>query len=358
MLDWSSLSDDQVVMLMRELEAFCCFRYLFITNPQHVVPLENKLRSLLSHQPDPQAALGAITVVNLPLPFDDEQREIAQLRARWNTLSAQEHDHALHGLVEKYGWFGGIEGEEPYDKNHYEREILSSSQERPAVTDVDVSDEARELGQLIGKLSNIRFWCRYHGMSIRYCIKLCLEELGRRWKKPDMLYLTVPEACSAKDTDYERVIRARKQGYVATFVGGEPTLFTGTEMEPYLEKVKEHIQDVEEFSGRPAYPGLVRGTARIVSFTSDDYHEQVEQFRQGEVLVTGMTRPQIAHLCNKASAIITDEGGITSHAATIAREFRIPCVIGTHIATKVLRTGDTIEVDAAKGSIRKLPKTT
>ena len=76
--------------------------------------------------------------------------------------------------------------------------------------------------------------------------------------------------------------------------------------------------------------------------------------KQGEILVTGMTRPQIAHLCHKALAIVTDEGGITSHASIISREFNIPCVVGTSNATKLLRTGDFVEVDAALGSVRKI----
>ena len=92
----------------------------------------------------------------------------------------------------------------------------------------------------------------------------------------------------------------------------------------------------------------------MISFVARDYHEQVQKFKKGEILVTGMTRPQIAHLCQKAAAIVTDEGGITSHAAIISREFNIPCIIGTNLATKVLKTGDMVEVDALVGTVRKL----
>ena len=57
-------------------------------------------------------------------------------------------------------------------------------------------------------------------------------------------------------------------------------------------------------------------------------------------------------LMKKAKAIVTDEGGITSHAAVISRELKIPCVIGTKIATKVLKNNDLIEVDADNGIVR------
>ena len=56
----------------------------------------------------------------------------------------------------------------------------------------------------------------------------------------------------------------------------------------------------------------------------------------------------------KAAAIVTEQGGITSHAAIISRELRVPCVIGTKIATKVLKDGDKVEVDATKGIVKKL----
>jgi pyruvate,water dikinase len=56
----------------------------------------------------------------------------------------------------------------------------------------------------------------------------------------------------------------------------------------------------------------------------------------------------------KAAAFVTDQGGITSHAAIVAREMKKPCIIGTKIATKVFKDGDIMEVDANKGIIRKI----
>ena len=59
-------------------------------------------------------------------------------------------------------------------------------------------------------------------------------------------------------------------------------------------------------------------------------------------------------IAERACAIVTDEGGVTSHAAVIAREFGIPCIVGTRGATKALKTGDLVEVDADKGLVRIL----
>ena len=70
--------------------------------------------------------------------------------------------------------------------------------------------------------------------------------------------------------------------------------------------------------------------------------------------MTPMTRPEFLPLMKKAKAIITDEGGITCHAAIVSRELGIPCIIGTKIATKVLKDNDLVEVDAEKGIVRKI----
>ncbi len=71
-----------------------------------------------------------------------------------------------------------------------------------------------------------------------------------------------------------------------------------------------------------------------------------------DILVAPMTFPSFILAMEKASAFITDEGGILCHAAIVAREMNKPCIIGTKIATKVLRDGDLVEVDADKGVVK------
>jgi len=77
-----------------------------------------------------------------------------------------------------------------------------------------------------------------------------------------------------------------------------------------------------------------------------------DKLKQGDILVTTMTTPDFLFIMKKAAGFITDEGGITCHAAIVSRELKIPCIIGTKIATKVLKDGDLVEVDAKKGIVR------
>lgn len=108
-------------------------------------------------------------------------------------------------------------------------------------------------------------------------------------------------------------------------------------------------KETRELKGQIGNKGKIQGIIRVVRSA-----EQFNLFQEGEILVTGMTRPEFVPLMRRAAAIVTDEGGITCHAAIVARELKKPCVIGTKIATRVLKDGDMIEVDADKGIVKKI----
>ena len=93
--------------------------------------------------------------------------------------------------------------------------------------------------------------------------------------------------------------------------------------------------------------GYGAGVAKIV-LNPDDASELM---KKGDVLVTAMTNPDFVPFMKMASAIVTDKGGVTSHAAIVSRELAIPCVVGTETATKELKTGKTYTVDSRNGII-------
>jgi len=93
--------------------------------------------------------------------------------------------------------------------------------------------------------------------------------------------------------------------------------------------------------------GIVRGKVRLVLNDKD-----FKNFRVGEILVSYYTAPAFMPIIKMAGAIITDEGGVTSHAAIVSRELKTPCIVGTKIATKILCDGDLVEVDANKGIVK------
>ncbi len=103
-------------------------------------------------------------------------------------------------------------------------------------------------------------------------------------------------------------------------------------------------------SGHVGSPGSAEGPVRTVD--PDKIEEDV--FGHGDVLVCTVTTPAYIGLMGKASAIVTDQGGILSHAAITARELGVPCIVGTGNATTVLKTGDHVRVDADQGHVTRL----
>jgi phosphohistidine swiveling domain-containing protein len=101
--------------------------------------------------------------------------------------------------------------------------------------------------------------------------------------------------------------------------------------------------------GKTAFKGRVTGKVEVIFNKA-----RIKDFKRGHILVSPMTTPDYLPAMKKASAFVTDEGGITCHAAIIARELKTPCVIGTKIATKILKGGDLVEVDANQGIIKIL----
>jgi len=100
--------------------------------------------------------------------------------------------------------------------------------------------------------------------------------------------------------------------------------------------------------GLPASPGTVTGRCVVL------HHEDLRMFEKvskGDILVSDTTTPDMTPLMDKVAAIVTDLGGVTSHAAIVCRELRIPAIVGTQSATEHLHTGDRIRVNADKGEI-------
>lgn len=121
--------------------------------------------------------------------------------------------------------------------------------------------------------------------------------------------------------------------------------------EEYLKTIVGDTKDIKELKGVAASSGIAKGKATVVLNVS-----QFAKVKKGDILITVMTRPEYLSVMHLAAAFVTDEGGITSHAAIVAREMKKPCIIATKIATKVLKDGDSVEVDANNGIVRILEK--
>ncbi len=112
------------------------------------------------------------------------------------------------------------------------------------------------------------------------------------------------------------------------------------------EYVPKKKIETKEIKGQSACKGKIQGKVRVIMSKKD-----IHLLQDGEVLVTAMTTPEYLPAMQKSCAFVTDEGGITCHAAIVAREMNKPCIIGTKIGTQILKEGQLVEVDADKGVV-------
>ncbi|MFA5931450.1 MAG: PEP-utilizing enzyme [archaeon] len=144
-------------------------------------------------------------------------------------------------------------------------------------------------------------------------------------------------------------LSSRSKYFIVTNEGILPEEFENYLARKNYSLKKIDLSNITTIKGNPAYPGVVRGIVKIIK-NKDSFGK----LNEGEILVTGMTTPDFLPVMKKTAGFITDEGGITCHAAIVARELKKPCIIGTKIATEVLKDGDLVEVDANNGIVKIL----
>ena len=151
----------------------------------------------------------------------------------------------------------------------------------------------------------------------------------------------------------KNLIESRKKGFVIMYDNKKNIIcLSGEQIENGLKALGLMKETVNlNLQGTSASRGTAQGKVVIVKGVKD-----LLNVNKGDILVAVTTHPDYVPAMQKANAIITDEGGVTSHAAIISREIGIPCVVGTKNATKTLQNGDMIEVDGNNGIVKILKK--
>jgi phosphohistidine swiveling domain-containing protein len=181
-----------------------------------------------------------------------------------------------------------------------------------------------------------------------------LTELAKRINLDffDLVYLTSQEIenfFGKNKVIPKKIIEERKKAFGFLLSKGEEITFSGKDLEKYRKKYfpEAEEKEIQSFEGTMASKGDVRGAVKIIKSVMD-----LAKVNKGDILVAPMTTPDMVPAMEKAAAFVTDEGGILCHAAIVSREMGKPCIIGTKIATKVLKDGDIVEVDATNGVVK------
>lgn len=184
-----------------------------------------------------------------------------------------------------------------------------------------------------------------------------LRQAGKRLSLPLARYAVCILRRELEDAspDFTRILSERMKSWVVIpgeleFQGGKEE-FNANYPQYKLLLDSDIVEDRKEVKGTIAFAGKVRGRVRVLR-----RKDQLSSIEAGDIIVSPMTIPDFLPAMKKAAAFVTDEGGITCHAAIVARELRKPCIIGTKIATKVLKDGDVVEVDAERGIVTVLER--
>ncbi len=210
---------------------------------------------------------------------------------------------------------------------------------------------AREFVYLKGLRKEITFIASrsYDSLLKEIAKRFVISVRQLQFMSPDEIF----DGLAGKKIPAADLLNQRTRYCALYYPQGKAKIYVGQEAEKLVKMIKEEKinKNIKEIKGATGYPGKVKGKVAIIA-----EEKEMKKMEKGMILVSPATNPNIMLAIVKAAAIVTDEGGITCHAAIVSRELKIPCVIGTKIATKVLKDGDMVEVDATKGVVRIIKK--
>ena len=194
----------------------------------------------------------------------------------------------------------------------------------------------------VAKCKIFQFISKKSGLEVSQITMLSIDDICE----------IIKNGCACK-AETKAKINDLIDGFYIIWLNGKVFTGAGKQAEFLQENVaciyKAKSNNSSTLSGMSAYYGVVRGTVKVLK-TYDD----VKKVEKGDIIVASMTTPDYVAAMEKASGYITDEGGITCHAAIISREFKIPCIVGTGNATEILKDGDYVELNALTGDVKLL----
>lgn len=207
-------------------------------------------------------------------------------------------------------------------------------------------DEDKVKGLNLERLNTVRKMterlCDSSDMVIRKSLLKIYPQLG------ELSSVLLTDEIDSRTVPTVKILEGRYNGYFYT----NNQLFASVDKSFVSKKFRLHFKNIKvkktkELKGNVAQRGIAKGFVRILMG-----HRQITEVQKGEIIISPMTIPDFLPAMKKASAFVTDEGGILCHAAIVARELRKPCIVGTRIATEVFKNGDYVEVDAYRGIIK------
>ncbi|MGH3556187.1 MAG: NAD-dependent epimerase/dehydratase family protein [Mycobacterium sp.] len=230
--------------------------------------------------------------------------------------------------------------------------LLNSVDRTPASDEEPLSRRLRALAALAGRFQRTREQVRDAAMRRTHQYRILAREVGARLAargviaSPDDVFYLVRKELKYPPSDARSIVERRRAERKRLESRRPPINFVGHWDAVSAEPVE--LQPGELLRGTPVSAGVTKGTVRVLTVDSMD------DLEPGEVLVTAFTDTGWTPFFSYAAAVVVDTGGEMSHAAVVAREFGVPCVVGTMTGSRALRTGHVVEVDGSAGTITRV----
>ena len=379
-LDLKNISDKKLVVFLKK--AFKIHDDVWIRG-QAINCLEHghsllgdTLRKSLNADRVPKGEIESTLVfLTTPEKYSNLQKEEQEL-----INLAGKSDKSLDDHWEKYAWLGYNWGGPAYDRQYFldrlealkndnkvvelelsEREYIREVlQKKKSVFDkFKISSESKYLSKLIEQIIYLKAFRVDASWAFYWALEPIFEKLARKFnisfKEVQFLFpYEMIDGLGGKPIE-KNLGKERKELSAFLIKDGKFEEYRLEDAKIYADFFKKlesvSLGEVQELKGSCGSPGFAKGNVKLVETSKD-----MEKMNDGDVLVSHMTNPSLVPAMKKASAIVADIGGITSHAAIVARELKKPCIIGTKIATKVLKDGDFVEVYADEGIVKILRK--
>lgn len=283
--------------------------------------------------------------------------------------------HRFNSLLvihsEKYSYLQGYVDFHTFDKTYYIYRLKDLLVKTPVEINLRKSENLKKNPRINSKkllyLLNLSSYLSYHRMQMRIhftkglvALKKILNEIAQRMNisvediKQVLIYENI-QFLKFKKLPSSETLRGRRHYCIYIIEDRKVRLLIGDQAKEYKNKylLEEKLRNTNFVKGVIANPGIVRGCVKVF-MDEVDLVNRIKDMQKGSILVTHNTRPDMILACRKAAAIITEEGGILSHAALVSREFNIPCIVNAQNSTKIFKDGDFVEVNAYKGFVRKL----
>lgn len=307
--------------------------------------------------------LASLSNIYKPSFINLEEKDLFRIRSA--PLRSRSALLARHS--KKYYWFNtNYTGSKLADEQYFLKRLknLTKAQASVAADPAYFIRLAKDqaIKEIIKMISLTADWQDQRKVNIFkaiYHAEILVKEFSHRSgiRLADLHYLAVKEILNSiwikNFKQLSKELAARRQGCFQWMGVGREIIAAGSlfkRLEKNYHSIRTRVDSTPlSIEGTTANSGRVIGTVVVCKSVKD-----LIKVKKGDILVTSMTRPEYLSGIKKAAALVTDEGGITCHAAIVSRELNLPCIIGTKIATKALQTGDLVEVNANHGVVKLL----